>query len=260
MEEYLRAHVNYLQDDWVQYLALAEFAANNQESTTTGASPFFATSGNNPRVDFELDIRVDNPREAQAHECARRLANIHSHLRTEMQYAQARYMENTDAHRQPAPSFKPGDMVFLDTRNILTTRPCRKLDNKHAGPFKVIQKVGTRAYELDLPAEMQLSTKVFHVSLLEPARNDPLPGQINPPPAPVIVGDHEEWEVEAIVDSQIHYRTLQYRVKWRGYIDLTWESWYHLRDNAQLVPYHQQYPERPGPMPDDAEPPPEYDD
>ena len=29
MEEYLPAHVNYLQDDWVQYLSLAEFAANN---------------------------------------------------------------------------------------------------------------------------------------------------------------------------------------------------------------------------------------
>ena len=61
MGEYLRAHVNYLQDDWVQYLSLAEFAINNQESTTTGASPLFATSGFNPRLDFELDIRIDNP-------------------------------------------------------------------------------------------------------------------------------------------------------------------------------------------------------
>ena len=61
MEEYLRAHVNYLQDNWVQYLSLAEFAANNQESATTRASPFFATSGLNPRLDFELDIRINNP-------------------------------------------------------------------------------------------------------------------------------------------------------------------------------------------------------
>ena len=160
-----------------------------------------------------------------------------------MQYAQARYTENADVHQQPAPSFDPGDMVFLNTRNIQTTRPCRKLDNKHAGPFQVIERVGSRAYELDLPTEMQLSTRVFHVSLVEPARNDPLPGQINPPPPPVIVGDHEEWEVEAIVDSRIHYHTLQYHIKWRGYDDLTWEPWYHLMDNSLLAPYHQQYPE-----------------
>lgn len=49
-------------------LAIAEFAANNQVSAATGAMPFFATTGRDPRVGFELDIRVDNPEEAQANE------------------------------------------------------------------------------------------------------------------------------------------------------------------------------------------------
>ena len=153
-----------------------------------------------------------------------------------MQYIQAKYIENSDAHRQPAPSFQPGDLVFLDTRNIQTTRPCRKLDNKNAGPFKIVQQVGTHAYELDLPGDMQLSTKVLHVSLLEPAQNDSLPGQIVPPPPPVVVCDHEEWEVEKIVDSRMHYRTLQYHVMWRGYNDLIWKPWYDVWNNAQLAP------------------------
>ena len=39
-----------------------------------------------------------------------------------------------------------------------------------------------------------------------------------------LLEDHEELVVEAIVDSRIHYHTLQYRVKWRGYDDLTWET------------------------------------
>ena len=69
-----------------------------------------------------------------------------------------------------------------------------------AGPSRVIYPVGTHSHELDLPAKMELKTSVFHSSLLELARQDPLPGQKNAPPPPVIVRDHEEWLVEGILD------------------------------------------------------------
>jgi hypothetical protein len=36
MEQYLGGHVNYLQEDWVEWLPLAEYAANNQASESTG--------------------------------------------------------------------------------------------------------------------------------------------------------------------------------------------------------------------------------
>ena len=45
LEQYLRAYINYLQDDWEAWLHMAEFAANNQASETTGMSPFFAIYG-----------------------------------------------------------------------------------------------------------------------------------------------------------------------------------------------------------------------
>jgi hypothetical protein len=48
MEQYLRAYVNYLQDDWADWLLLAKFAANNQASKTTGISPFFTNKGFDP--------------------------------------------------------------------------------------------------------------------------------------------------------------------------------------------------------------------
>ena len=48
IEQYLRAFMNYHQDDWVDWLPLAEFAANNAVSETTGVSPFFANYGFNP--------------------------------------------------------------------------------------------------------------------------------------------------------------------------------------------------------------------
>ena len=49
MKQFLRVSVNYLQDDWEKWLPLAEFAANNQNSETTGVSLFFANFGYDPR-------------------------------------------------------------------------------------------------------------------------------------------------------------------------------------------------------------------
>jgi hypothetical protein len=80
-----------------------------------------------------------------------------------------------------------------------------KLDYKLIGPYTIIEKVGSRAYKLDLPPSIQLHP-VFHISLLEPAGPDsePSPGHIQPPPPPVIIDNEEEWELKEIVDS-CHY-------------------------------------------------------
>ena len=117
-----------------------------------------------------------------------------------MRFAQARYQENADRHRVAAPAFQPGDQVWLNAKNIRTSRPSRKLDNKRLGPFTVDTAVGTHAYRLLLPDTMKVHP-VFHVSLLDPARDDPLPGQQIPPPPPVIVDGEKEHEVEEVVSA-----------------------------------------------------------
>jgi hypothetical protein len=60
MEQYLHYYVNYLQDNWSNWLPLAEFAANNQASETTGISPFFAVYSCDPRSNFNQAI-LKNP-------------------------------------------------------------------------------------------------------------------------------------------------------------------------------------------------------
>jgi len=57
MEKFLRAYVNYKQSDWVDWLWIAEFVANNSVLATTKVTPFFATRGMHPRIagaDFTL--------------------------------------------------------------------------------------------------------------------------------------------------------------------------------------------------------------
>jgi hypothetical protein len=55
---------------------------------------------------------------------------------------------------------------------------------------------------------------VFHISLLEPVPNDPLPGQITPAPGPIIVEGEPEYDVEEILNSCIFRCQLQYLSKW----------------------------------------------
>ncbi len=48
LEQYLRAYMNYQQDDWSSLLPLAEFAYNNAMNETTRVSLFFANKGYHP--------------------------------------------------------------------------------------------------------------------------------------------------------------------------------------------------------------------
>jgi len=48
--------------------------------------------------------------------------------------------------RSPAPEFEPGDMVWLDSTDIVTTRPSPKLSHQRLGPYVVEAKVGHAAY------------------------------------------------------------------------------------------------------------------
>ena len=84
------------------------------------------------------------------------------------------------------------------------------------------------AYELALPEEWRIHP-VFHVYLLwaYDAGGD---SRFVPPPHPVQVGGHTEFEVACIVRHRRRGRGLQYLVEWVGYdvADATWEPERHL--------------------------------
>ncbi|KAI0993219.1 hypothetical protein K3495_g14966 [Podosphaera aphanis] len=98
-----------------------------------------------------------------------------------MEYRSAENEEQANKTRTAARNFKAGDRVWLNYKNIKSLRPCRKLDFKNGGPFKVIEPIGNYAYRLELPQTAKIHP-VFHVSLLLPVSDDPLPGQACGPP------------------------------------------------------------------------------
>ena len=48
VEQYLRRFTNYEQDDWAEWLPLAEFTYNDHEHSATGQSPFYLNYGHHP--------------------------------------------------------------------------------------------------------------------------------------------------------------------------------------------------------------------
>ncbi len=253
LEQYLRAYVSYLQDDWSEWLPLAEFASNLHFSESTGMSPFFANYGFHPRMGFEPIQPTDTrPAARDAEVFAQKMNDVVDFLKAEMTSAQGRHEEQTNRYRTPARRFREGQLVWLDSRNIRTLRPQKKLDWKNLGPFPIKKVVSSHAYELDLPAAMRIHP-VFNVSLLRPAATNPVPGQRQPPPPPIEVEGLEEWEVEEVVDSRWERRgrggpRLRYTVKWAGYDELTEIPADHL-ENAQetVLNFHRRYPNKPKP-------------
>jgi len=52
---------------------------------------------------------------------------------------------------------------------------------------------------------------------------EPLDGQVVPPPPPVEVDGEEEYQVAGVEDSRVYRNQRQYLVRWTGYNSLTWE-------------------------------------
>ena len=254
LEQHLRAYVSYMQDDWVEWLPIAEFSANSIFSETTGLSPFRAVYGYQPSLGIEPVQRSPEPIQRDVEEFVTDMNAIREYLSAQILLAQARYEETANRRRTPSRRFEAGQKVWLDTKNIKTLRPRKKLDWKNVGPFRIAEVVGPYAYRLELPPSMRIHP-VFNPSLLSLASDDPLPHQRSPAPPPIEVEGETQSEVDDILDSRWDRRgrggaaRLKYLVKWTGYDDPTLEPADTIAEDVPelVVNFHRRYPEKPKP-------------
>ena len=105
--------------------------------------------------------------------------------------------------------FVVGDLVLLSTQSLKFKGIPHKLQWKFCGPYKILEKIGTQAYQLQLPNMWRIHP-MFHVSLLKQWR----PSLMQQVPSDVELDDTdapEYFDVKKILRWQWNSKTRRRR-------------------------------------------------
>jgi hypothetical protein len=123
MEQYLQHIVNYQQNHMVQWLPLAELAANNYTTETTNYFVFFRNYGFHLGMIFgQHPIKYTNHiHQVNAQQMAQQMEQLFSKLRAKMKRAQAVHSEQVNKSQRVSTPLEVSDKVWQDARNIWIT-------------------------------------------------------------------------------------------------------------------------------------------
>jgi transposase InsO family protein len=246
LEGYLRCFVSDKQTQWFKWLPLAKWWYNTSFHTATKMTPFMALYGYHPP---SITSSLKEKSKVQAVEDhIENQQEVLQILKDNLTMAQNHMKQQADQHRSER-SFEVGDWVFLRLQpykqmSLKQAKKDNKLSPKYYGPYKVLQKIGTMAYKLELPASSRVHP-VFHVSCLKKVIGDKIPVQTIFPEL-----DEEGkiiLEPEAITDTrifQLRNRSIsEYLIKWRKLPaeDSTWEDESFIQKHPELLKHCEQH-------------------
>ena len=139
MEAYLRAFVNFEQNDWARLLPMAKFTYNNAKNTSTGYTPFELNCGYHPCVPYEEDL---DPRSKSkiAEKLTSELRELMTVCQQNIHHGQELQKRGYDKRVKPQ-SYAPNEKVWLSSK-YLKTKQNHKLEAKFLGLFRVLHLVG----------------------------------------------------------------------------------------------------------------------
>lgn len=233
LETYLRCMCLDQPSTWSKWLPLAEWWYNTNFHTSIQTTPYEVLYGQPPPIHLPYlpgessNITVD--RSLTARESALKL--LHFHLLR----AQNRISQQTNKNRSDR-QFVIGDFVYLKLQpyrqHSLRKSAFHKLLPKFFGPFRVLDRIGVVAYQLDLPPAAEIHN-VFHVSQLKLCPN-PSSAVLTPLPNDAAAVFDDKGEPEAILERKMVKRgrvaATKVLVKWKNLPEelATWEFYYDL--------------------------------
>ena len=173
-----------------------------------------------PFINKQMDFREKTGKDT-VNFFLEKMTKINKVLKKQMAFVQASYEHYANVHKQNAPKMFY-DEVWLDTRNMQTKRPSKRIFVKFDGPFLITKIINPHVYKLELFYAWTIHP-VFHTNFLKPKFDDLLLGQLTTfPPFVFIIDDKGQniWEMTKILNFRMHRNKFQLLVNWVG-IDLT---------------------------------------
>ncbi|GKB80425.1 putative reverse transcriptase domain-containing protein [Tanacetum coccineum] len=149
LEDMLRACVMDFRKGWDRHLPLIEFSYNNSYHTSIKAAPFEALYG-------------------------RKCCSPICWAKHCLQASRDRQRSYADKRRKPL-EFQVGDKVSLKVspwKGVIRFRKRGKLNPHYIRPFKILAKIGTVSYRIELPEQLSHVHSTFHVSNLRKCLSD----------------------------------------------------------------------------------------
>src|SRR5512136_986780 len=167
LEDMLRACALDFGGAWDKNLPYAEFSYNNSYQASLQMAPFEALYGRKCRTPLFWDQTGE--RQLFGTEVLAEAEEKVRAVRERLRIAQSRQKSYADNRRREL-AFETGDYVYLcvtPLRGVHRFQTKGKLASRFVGPYKILERRGEVAYQLELPSNMIGIHDVFHVSQLK---------------------------------------------------------------------------------------------
>ena len=156
LEQYLRMFIDYRQEQWPDWLGIAEFTYNNKVHSSTKTSPFKANYGQDPRMEFEM--RRKGKYEG-AEKFVIKMKEVQEEVKAALEKAQEEIKKYTNRKRAKVDEYKVEDLVMLSTKDLkyqMVRRRTEKLMERFVGPYKIKKIILSNTVELELPSTIKI--------------------------------------------------------------------------------------------------------
>nr|GEZ58171.1 putative reverse transcriptase domain-containing protein [Tanacetum cinerariifolium] len=172
LEDMLRACVIDFRNGWEKHLPLVEFSYNNSYHASIKAAPFETLYGHK----YRSPVCWAEVEDAQLTglEIIQETIDKIVQIKQRLQASCDRQKSYVDVRRKPL-EFQVCDKVMLKVspwKGVVRFGKRGKLNPCYIGPFKVLAKVGTVSYRLELPQQLSRVHSTFHVSNLKKCLSD----------------------------------------------------------------------------------------